>query len=72
VIQILGVLIFTFHYWLSKKRKICTTYFACIQSVIVFVSVLEGAMQGNKILEESDGLLTAASFIACLSTISYN
>lgn len=47
-------------------------HFACIQSFITFVSVLEGAMQGNKILEESDGFLTAASFIACLSTISYN
>ena len=72
VIQILGVLIFTFHFWLAKNRKHCATHFACIQSIITFVSVLEGAMQGNKILEESDGLLTAASFIACLSTISYN
>jgi uncharacterized membrane protein len=71
-LQVIGIISSLIHFWLSKNRKICATHYACMQSIVVFVSILEGAMQSIKELEQPDGLLTAATFIACLSTISYN
>jgi len=72
VIQVISLFIFIIHFMISRKNQKATKSFACIQSMIVTLSIFEGSMLQDKTFETPEGVLLALAMVGCLSTITHS